>query len=87
MFDMDMSLRDPGHQAVRLVAGDRPSEYVLFDGMYPLGHVQGRKPQGRSGCRAALGLRCMLVGEIERNEKARVGVDAQWKILSQIARR
>jgi hypothetical protein len=64
-------------QTVSLAARNRFAEYVLFDGVRPLGHVQGRHPQGWSRPEPAFDLRRVPIGEIEGNKEARVGVRAQ----------
>jgi hypothetical protein len=64
-------------QTVSLAARNRLAEYVLFDGVRPLGHMQGCHPQGRAQRKPALGLRGVPIGKIERYKEASVGVDAQ----------
>lgn len=52
-------------------------KYVLRDGMGPLGPVQRRKPQSGMLRNSLLRFRRMPVRNIERDEKACIGIDSQ----------
>ncbi len=60
-----------------LVAGDPALEYVLRNGVRPLRPMQWRKPNTRTLRRETSRAGGMLVRHIQRNEKARVRVEAQ----------
>ena len=64
-------------QTVGLAARNRLAENVVFEGVRPLGHMQGRHPQGRAQREQALSLCRVLVGEIERYKEASVSVRIQ----------
>src|SRR5271157_5723100 len=65
-------------QTVSLAVRNRFAEYVLLDGMRPLGHVQGRHPQRRPRAEPALDFRCVPIREIEGYKKRSVSVDGHW---------
>ena len=65
-------------QTVSLAARNSLAEYVLFDGVHPLGHMQRRHPYGWSRLEPPLDLRRVQIGEIEGNKEAGVGVGAQY---------
>jgi hypothetical protein len=68
---------EPPQKQIRFTARNGFAEYVLFDGVCPLGNVQRRHPKSWPRCQSPLRFSSMPVGEIERNEERRVGVDAQ----------
>jgi len=60
---------EPLQKEVGFTARDGFAEYVLFDGVCPLGDMQRRHPESWSRGEPPLRFSGMPVGEIERNEK------------------